>query len=67
MFLTFRFIPRNQEPDYVRIDTYNYPNYCRSTIGKKGGEQIVRAGNCKTDGAISWGRICHELMHVVGV
>ena len=61
-----RFTPRKLEQDYVRIDTFNFPNYCRSTMGKKGGEQIVRAGNCKIDGVISWGRICHELMHVVG-
>ena len=40
--------------------------FCRSAMGKKGGKQIVRVGGCKTDGVISWGRICHELMHVVG-
>ena len=61
-----RFVPRNQEVDFVRIDTVNYPNYCASTMGKKGGEQIVRAGNCKENGTLSWGLISHELMHVAG-
>ena len=64
-----RFIQRTNEPDYVSIDPYKYPNSCRSRVGKKtkGGKQIVRAGNCKINGTFHRGRIMHELMHVAGI
>ena len=60
------FKERTNEIDYVIIDPVNYPLSCHSTIGKKGGPQKVRCGNCKLDGAFHPGRILHELFHVVG-
>ena len=32
-----KFIPRNEEEDYVLIDTINWPNYCHSAMGRLGG------------------------------
>ena len=66
MVNTNRFTLRNGEPDYIHIDPVNYPLSCLSSIGRKGGKQLVRAGNCKINGTLSWGRISHELMHVAG-
>ena len=60
-----RFVSRDQEQDYIRIDPGKFA--CHSTIGRKRGEQIVSVGNCKMNGILSWGRICHELMHVAGI
>ena len=62
----FSFKQRSNENDYVIIDPVNYPLSCHSTIGKKGGPQKVRCGNCKVDGVFHYGRILHELFHVVG-
>ena len=39
---------------------------CRSAVGRKGGKQLVRAGNCKVDGKFHYGPLIHELMHVLG-
>ena len=63
----FRFQPRQSEPDYVHIDPIHYVMSCRSTVGRKGGKQIVRAGNCKVDGKFHYGPLIHELMHVAGI
>ena len=63
----FRFIPRTSEPDFVHIDPIHYVMSCRSTVGRKGGRQIVRAGNCKVDGNFHYGPLIHELMHVAGI
>ena len=62
----YSFKQRSNENDYVIIDPVNYPLSCHSTIGKKGGPQKVRCGNCKIDGVFHYGRILHELFHVVG-
>ena len=63
---SYSFKQRSNEIDYVIIDPVNYPLSCHSTIGKKGGPQKVRCGNCKVDGVFHYGRILHELFHVVG-
>ena len=62
----FRFKPKSLESDFVHIDPINYVMSCRSAIGRKGGRQIVRAGNCKINGTFHYGRLIHELMHVIG-
>ena len=62
----FRFKPKSIESDFVHIDPINYVMSCRSAIGRKGGRQIVRAGNCKINGTFHYGRLIHELMHVIG-
>ena len=59
-----RFVPRNQESDYIHIEMNT--NRCLSTVGRKGGKQKVNAGGCKVDQKLWWGRICHELYHVLG-
>ena len=64
--INHRFKQRVSESDYVIIDPVNYPLSCHSTIGRKGGPQKVRCGNCKIDGVFHYGRILHELFHVVG-
>ena len=63
-FLILRFRQRTNETDYIVIDSLTLS--CRSAIGKIGGEQKVRCGNCKIDGNLHYGRILHELFHGVG-
>ena len=65
-YTIIRFQQRTNELDYVIIDPVNHPMSCHSAVGKKGGPQKVRCGNCKIDGAFHYGRILHELFHVVG-
>ena len=60
------FKERENETDYVHIDPVNYPLSCRSTVGRKGGKQILRSGNCKVNDEFHYGPLLHELMHVVG-
>ena len=67
LFVVSRFIPRTSESDYVMIDPVNYSMSCRSTVGRKGGKQVVRAGNCKVNGTFNFGPILHELFHVIGL
>ena len=63
----YSFRERSNEIDYIIIDPVNYPLSCHSAIGRRGGPQKVRCGNCKIDGAFHYGRILHELFHVVGI
>ena len=60
------FKERSNETDYVHIDPINYPISCRSAVGRKGGKQIVRSGNCKLNGTLHYGVLLHELMHTIG-
>ena len=60
------FKERSNETDFVHIYPINYPISCRSAVGKKGGKQIVRCGNCKVNGTFHYGVLLHELMHAVG-
>ena len=60
------FEPRTNQTDYVLIDPVNFPISCRSTVGRKGGKQTVRAGNCKINGTFNYGPLLHELMHTIG-
>ena len=60
------FRQRSNETDYIHIDPINYPISCRSAVGKKGGKQVVRCGNCKLNGTFHYGVLLHELMHAVG-
>ena len=62
-----RFQPRSNEEDFVHIDPINYVMSCRSAVGRKGGKQLVRAGNCKVNGKFHYGPLIHELMHVLGI
>ena len=68
----YRFIKRRNQTDYVYIDL-NSP-YCSSIVGKKrkgkkrkGGKQVLRAGRCKVNDTLYFGKIMHELMHVTGM
>lgn len=55
-----RFVPRADEPDYVRLQ--RLPGYAVSDVGRRGGEQSVRLGD-----SCSVGIIIHELGHTVGL
>ena len=60
------FKERSNETDYLHIDPVNYPLSCRSAVGKKGGKQVVRCGNCKVNDSFNYGVLIHELMHAIG-
>lgn len=56
-----RFIPRTNQPDYVRFED---GSMCGSFVGRKGGEQAVvltDQDHCDVGGTI------HELLHVLGM
>ena len=59
-----RFVERTNENDYIFIDWMKMK--CKSVVGKKGGRQVVRVGNCKKNDVLHYGLITHELMHVAG-
>jgi len=54
-----RFVPRNNQRDYVRIVNQNA---CWSIIGRSGGPQLLKMGNH----CLQRGTAIHELMHAVG-
>ncbi|ESO89257.1 hypothetical protein LOTGIDRAFT_106252, partial [Lottia gigantea] len=54
-----RFVPRTDEPDYIRIRS---DTGCFSPVGRRGGQQLVSIG----PGCDSKGTIMHELMHTLG-
>ncbi|KAM4721745.1 embryonic protein UVS.2-like [Rhinophrynus dorsalis] len=61
MVLTcIRFVPRNKEPDYLRIRPYDG---CWSYIGRVGGAQDV---SLMKTGCLHRGIIQHELLHSLG-
>ena len=66
MINPFRLRPFNAttDQDYIHINTRGFG--CQSPIGRKGGPQVIRAHDCINNGG-SWGRVCHEVMHSIGL
>ena len=57
---SLRFVPRTNEPDFVRIQ--RLPGRALSDVGRQGGEQKVALGD-----SCAVGTIIHELGHAVGL
>lgn len=57
-----RLIPHADETDFILIDDRG--SFCRSPVGKAGGQQVV---SCDLAGGFSAGNIMHEIGHAVGL